>query len=235
MRFDGAVNLLGLLDNLTVSPSEVRVRAGGTVTFVNDSAVSLNLAVAGRTSTLPSGGSRRYDFPGGATAQSFHASVTPLKVAVVGDALRSSGRVRVAAAPQSAAEDAASPRPSPASTPDSLPRAAPSDTTTGSAPESPTHPSPTSEASREADTPTPVHGRDFGNAPTLDGLLEPDVPRRGAQPGADDSTAPEGVLSTFTDDRQVGLLIVVAAVLLIGVTSAAMRVVVARRKTVLRG
>ncbi len=237
MRFDGAVNLLGLLNSLAVSPSEVRVRAGGVVTFVNDSGASLNLAVAGRTSTLPSGGSQRYDFPGGSRPQSFTASVTPVNTVVVDDALRSSGTVRVAAASHGGSPAVSSPRPSPSAVSGSTPDGAQSDAANKAAQASPAAPSHTSQANKELST---LLEWEFGDAPTVDRLLEPEVRQRAAQPdadeaAADEAAAPEGALSAFTDDGQVGLLIVVAAVLLIGVTAAAMRVVRARRRTVLRG
>lgn len=241
MRFTGAVNPLGLLNDLTVSPSEVKVRAGGTVTFVNNSGASLTLAVAGASSTLPSGKAQRYDFPGGSRPQSFSASVTPSEVAVLGEALRSSGTVRVAAVSQGSAPAAPPPLPSPSVVPGNSAAELP-DAVAKSAQASQGVPSRTPEVTGEPGTPgnpgkpgkpSPSEVWDFG-APGTNGSLEPDVPRR-ARSGADDAAAPKSTLSAFTEDGWAGLLIVVAAVLLIGVASAATRAVVARRRTVLRG
>ncbi|MGH3545360.1 MAG: hypothetical protein ACRDPW_05490 [Mycobacteriales bacterium] len=235
MRFGGAVNLLGLLNSLTVSPSEVRVQAGGVVTFVNNSGVSLNLAVAGQTSTLTPGSSQQYDFPGSGKSQSFTASTTPLKAAVTGDTLRSTGTVIVAAASNRTNPGTSSSLPTPSRTPDSQQGGASSNplNKAAQAPLATPDTAETSAAAGEQDTPAPPGTWQLAEAPMLDGLLQPDVSR--TADGTEAAASRPGVLVTLTDNGQMGLMIVVAAVLVIGVSSAAMRVVVARRHHALRG
>ncbi|HEX3733151.1 MAG TPA: hypothetical protein VHU91_09560, partial [Mycobacteriales bacterium] len=220
MHFSGALNLLGLLDSLTVSPSEVSVRSGGSVTFSNDSGVGLTLFVAGQSNSIPAHSSHRFDFPGGSSEQRFGASVTPLNAPVLGDALRSTGTVRVAAAPR---EDATAPSASP------WPPSASPGPTASPLPHLGHQNTSPANAENKQDPRQAEPQWQFGQAPSVNNLLLPDPPQRGVADTQRGVAAPSGALSSFTTDGHVGLLILVALVLLIGVTSAAMRVVMAKR------
>ena len=58
MRFNGSLNVLGVLNQINVSPSSVSVPAGGSVSFANATSVGLTLTVGGQSVALPAGGER---------------------------------------------------------------------------------------------------------------------------------------------------------------------------------
>ncbi|PZS10465.1 MAG: hypothetical protein DLM55_04105 [Acidimicrobiales bacterium] len=226
MNFDGAVNLLGLLSTLTVSPNEVGVRAAGSVRFVNNSSVDLALSVAGQSTELSPGVARSFSFPGASSAQRFSVSVTPLNVAVVGSAPYSSGTVHVAAA------SFAQP------TTDAQGDGQPSETTSGESSDTSTV---TKSAQAQAtkvpgvatDPTAPRGGPDISQRPGRP--LIPEALGTSAQSSRaikkNRHVAPEqaSTVSALTQNGQLGLLILIAGVLLAGVTSAAIRVIFARR------
>lgn len=232
MNFDGAVNLLGLLSSLTVSPNEVSVRAAGSVRFVNNSSVDLALSVEGQSTSLPTGAARSFSFPGASSAQRITVSVTPLNGAVVGSAPRSSGTVLVAAAsslqPTNDAESDGQPTVS-------APVESDTSTVTKAAQAQPTKaPGVTTGPTAQLGGPDGLRSQRPSKAPVPEVL--------GTSQQSSHATtrnrhaAPEQVstVSALTQNGQVGLLILIAGVLLAGVTSAVIRVIFARRVSSVR-
>ena len=113
MTFKGSLNVLGLLNSLTVSPAVVSVPSGGTVKFVNSSPNDLRLTVGTREFPLAKNASLPVVFPGGTDATTSGVKATPLG-GVVGGLLASTATVNVGAAPR--AEEPKPPPPDPPNT-----------------------------------------------------------------------------------------------------------------------
>ncbi len=226
MTFKGSLNVLGLLNSLTVTPAALSVPSGGTVTFVNGSPNDLRLTVDGRDFPLAKGARLPLVFPGGANATRSDVKASPLGGAV-GGLLASTATVNVAAVPKAEA-----PKP-----PD------PSNTGgTGSNPGTPG--APTQPGPDGAVVPQSLPGGvkvppNFGRDPVARGRMAgADLPpiteaEAGAAqpdpalPRAANTVPGDGVFTTVGGG--IGLLILVATVLLGGVGAAAMRTVLAQR------
>ncbi len=227
MNFDGAVNLLGLLSSLTVSPNEVSVRAAGSVRFVNNSSVDLALSVAGRSTSLSAGAARSFGFPGANSAQRITVSVTPINGAVVGSAPRGSGTVLVAATsslqPTTDTEGDGQPT-------GSAPVELDTSTVTKAAQAQPTRaPSATTGPSAQLGGPDGLGSQRPGKAPVPAALGTSQQSSHATTRNRHSAPEQVSTVSALTQNRQVGLLILIAGVLLAGVTSAVIRVIFARR------
>lgn len=227
MTFNAGLNLLGLVNNVAVSPSTLRVNAGDTVDFRNNSSVPLTLAVADQTVQLPSGHTKAFQFPGSAQQETLTASATPVDVPVVGNLIASSGTVTVA--PAKAAQ---APVPAPSGR---LQHGTTPGNSTGSA-DSPTSADAKTAQVEGSTQQNSARGVGDGGAAVLVPVSEEDgrdatTSRRPGDVGGDERAGVGGSAayrSASGVSEEMGLLMVVAMILLIGVGVAATRAVFQR-------
>jgi hypothetical protein len=226
MTFKGSLNVLGLLNSLTVTPAALSVPSGGTVTFVNSSPNDLRLTVGGRDFPLAKGARLPLVFPGGTNATRSDIKASPLG-GVVGGLLASTATVNVAAAPKAEAPKPQTPDPTNTGGTSSYPPGAPARAGTDGT---------VVPQSLPGGVKVPP---DFGRDPVARGRMAgADLPpiteaEAGAarpdpaQPRAANTARGDGVFTTVGGG--IGLLILVATVLLGGVGTAAIRTVLGQR------
>ncbi len=242
MTFKGSLNVLGLLNSLTVTPASVSVPAGGKVTFVNSSPNALKLTIGGREfPTLAKGASLPLVFQGAANSTTSQVKASPLG-GVVGGLVASTGSVNVAAAPRTPPKSD-SPAPDPTK-PSGSPQPG-----TPNTPGGPTQPQnggvvpqvlpgdgvklppnfgrdPVARGGMASAGLPPMTEAEAGMAPS-DTIAAPERAKR-----ADNKAKVDGEITTVGGG--IGLLILVATVLLGGVGAAAIRTVLAQRGAEMR-
>lgn len=255
MVFNGAVNVLGLLNGLNVSPSSVSIAAGGTVTFVNNSGVRLSVRAGDQRFSLANGASQSVRFLGAEQPRKADASVTPLDVPLVGSLLSSAGTIQIAPIPENGPKTGTSPTPSRPLSPSNRPSGSVAPSSPSTSPEGQESPAPSALPVRPPVQPTqrpespsqeprprqPLAGS--GSLSPSEEAVPDSSPTSAAPSGVPSETSarptPRQSDSVLIDaapaassapDTGVGLLPLVAMVLLGGVGAAAIRVMVAARR-----
>lgn len=216
MSFRGVTDVAGLLSAVTVVPAQLRVVPEGTVAFVNDTEVSMMLAVGNSSVEFPAQQTRTFRFPGTSAERHVSARATAVNLPLLGALTSSVGTVTVAPQVSPDVEARATP---------SAGAAAPD----GAAPSTPpATPSATAGSQPAAPGASPTPERSGAEQPTVAEpiLIEP-VER--SERLADPNSSPSELASRgFAELAQpgngrLGLAIVTATVLLIGVAMAVFR------------
>ncbi|TQS41489.1 hypothetical protein [Cryptosporangium phraense] len=246
MTFTGALDVAGLLSSLTVQPRAVTVPAGGEVAFVNGTTVALKVTVGGETARLEPGGSRTMLFTGSDRTETFAASASAVRLPLVGPLTSAAGQVSVLAIPVAAAEPMMSTRPSSSPSPPAdedeptseasgavVPLGSPepraSDPSAGVSPSQRT-----GEASQAASS---AASQEASSAASRGD--SPEASRRdpqGERAGRAERAARPPVLPPFPGFRsahdQLGLIVLLSAIVLAGLGAMAFRTVLAHRPVV---
>ncbi|GAA3393951.1 hypothetical protein [Cryptosporangium minutisporangium] len=256
MTFNGVLNVAGLLSSVTVTPAVVTVPAGSEVRFVNATSSALTVTVGGESTRLDPGRSAPMLFTGAERIETFSAAATAVNVPLVGSLTSSVGRITVLAMPSDATEPKPTIGPDAGGSPDSAPRSAddrhptrePADATDGPGARStqsgaviPLPPGASSSVRPGASSTTrPSDGRDGPGGPEdfedSDGAGVPgdDRPDSSDAKAADTEVSP--VLPPFpgfsSTHDQLGLMVLLSAVVLVGLGAAAFRTVLAYRPVV---
>ncbi|NUS72912.1 MAG: hypothetical protein HOQ05_05840 [Corynebacteriales bacterium] len=227
VRFNGAVNVLGILNGVNVSPSQVQIPAGGEVIIANDAGTPLTVTVGSQDFSLSSGQSRAVEFSGGAVKQSVPVRATALNLPVLGSITSSTSTVNVAAKQNAPSESSKGPNDS-AHTPE------------------PDKSEPNKNNNKpddqDADEPQDGENTTTENTPSPTPTQEADVTDAGgisALSSNSRAASDERAISTLGDERastspnamsgNSGLLVAVVIVVMVGIGSAGLRVLVGYR------
>ncbi|SHN46863.1 hypothetical protein [Cryptosporangium aurantiacum] len=245
MTFNSVLNVVGVLSAITVGPTAVTVPAGGEVLFVNATAVVLRVTVGGESTRVEPGGSASMLFTGTTRAETFTAVASAANVPLVGALTSSAGRVTVLAASPDEAEprstsgpDSAdqrrseSPGPDDGSAPSGPAGATPSTRSGAVIPLAPS----SSASVHPSSSPSPTGPSEDRGRDDADDAVTPEGERPGS-PDLDPADAEVSpVLPPFpgfsSTHDQLGLVVLLTAVVIAGLGAAAFRTVLAYRPVV---
>lgn len=221
LTITSSINLLGLLNGVAVQPANVSIPAGEAVDIVNRSIATMNVTIAGEQVSIPPSQAAGIRLIGGAQPTRHTVSATPINVPILGDLIASSATVAVAA------QQTSSPS-TPPSTSDPAPKpgTSPGVTNPNQSTQQPSSPGNTSQTRPDAATTQPPTG-DGGAAEPIDPLATSISRQRQyyAQhaTGSDEDLKAIGYSTSKPFPDWLGLVVAVAAVVLVGLASAAAR------------